>query len=283
MAAQMYLALDDPEGAIVWGERYLACESEEAACVEFASVLARAYRLIGRIEDAERTLTQALFQIESAKHAAASIYHEQALVYRAAGRIREARVALERAVGAEEFEDEARAAELWITLGELCYDEGNFSEAALQFEQALARIPEDIAWRRYALVWLGRCRVELEAYAEARECFAEVLASPEASPQDQQEAQRGALYAEAQQSYRAGDYRAAAKTYRKILELNPADDEFRRTMLLWLADCCARADEIAEARTCYEMILASPNAAAAEKERALEDLAALPAARGWVV
>lgn len=282
VGAEMYLLVEEPERAAAWGERYLLCERDEAARVAFAGALARAYRLAGRLEEAERILTEALFRLDLCKHAAAALYHEQGLLYRTAGRAREARVALERAVGAAEYEDEARSAELWVSLGELCYDEGSFAEAAEQFDRALALVPEDVGWRRYGLIWLGRCRVELGACEQARECFAEVLASPEASQEEQAEAQRGALYAEAQQFYQAGDFRTAAKAYRRILEQNPTDDEFRRTMLLWLADCCARLEDQAGARACYEEILASANASEAEKQRALGDLAGLPSGKQWV-
>jgi tetratricopeptide (TPR) repeat protein len=283
MAAEMHLLLEDPEGTLQWGERYLAREGEEASRAAFASVMARAYRLVGEFEAAERTLTEALFRMDLCKHVGAALYYEQGLLYRTAGRLREARVALERAVAAAEYEDPALSAELWIALGELCYEEGSFAEAGEQFERALALVPEDVAWRRYGLIWLGRCRVELGNCEQARECFAEVLASPEASDNEQLEAQRGALYAAAQQSYQAGDWRAAAKAYRQILEQCAQDDEFRRTMLLWLADCCARLEDQAGARACYEEILASAGASEEEKRRALGDLAGLPAAgRQWV-
>lgn len=283
MTAEMLLLLEDPEGTLHWGEQYLAREGEETARAAFAPVLARAYRLAGELEAAERALTEALFRMDLCKHAAAALYYEQGLLYRTAGRLREARVALERAVAAAEYEDPARAAELWIALGELCYEEGCFAEAAEPFQRALALVPEDVSWRRYGLIWLGRCRVELGGCEQARECFAEVLASPEASEDEQLEAQRGALYAAAQQCYQSGDWRAAAKSYRQILEQCPQDDEFRRTMLLWLADCRLRLEDQAGARACYEEILASTNASEDEKRRALGDLAGLPAAgRQWV-
>ncbi len=283
MGAEMYLLLEEPEPALTWGQRYVAVERDEGARAAFAGTMVRAYRMAGRPDEADRTLTEALFRLDLCKYAAATLYHEQGQLYRAAGRWREARVALERAVGAAAYEDQGRTAELWVSLGELCYDEGNFAEAAEQFERALALLPEDVGWRRYGLIWLGRCRVEVGACEQARECFAEVLASPEASEEEQMEAQRGALYAEAQQFYQAGDFRTATKAYRRILEQHPADDEFRRTMLLWLADCCARLDDPAGARACYEEILGSSQAAEGEKQRALADLARLPpAGRTWV-
>jgi tetratricopeptide (TPR) repeat protein len=283
MGAEMCLLLEEPQSALPWGERYVAVERDEGARAAFAGTMARAYRMAGRLEEADRTLTEALFRLDLCKYAAATLYHEQGQLYRVAGRPREARVALERAVGAAAYEDQARTAELRVSLGELCYDEGNFVEAAEQFERALALVPEDLGWRRYGLIWLGRCRVEVGACEQARECFAEVLASPEASEEEQMEAQRGALYAEAQQFYQAGDFRTAAKAYHRILEQNPADDEFRRTMLLWLADCCVRLDDPVGARACYEEILASSQAVEGEKQRALADLARLPpAGRTWV-
>jgi tetratricopeptide (TPR) repeat protein len=280
--AEMHLLLAEPEEAVIWGERYMQGEPDEADRVAFSAPMARAYRLSGQAEEAERTLTEALFRIELCKHAAAGLYHEQGLLYRGAGRHREARVALERALGAVAAEDRPQSVEVRLSLGELCYDEGDFAEAVRQFEEVLNLVPADIAWRRYTLVWLGRSRVELGACEQARECFAEVLASPEATAEEQTEAQRGALYAEAQQRYQAGDFRAAAKAYRKIVDASPEDDDFRRTMLLWLADCCMRTDDPAGARACYEEILASPGATAAEKERALQDLASLPAGKKWV-
>jgi tetratricopeptide (TPR) repeat protein len=283
MGAEMFLLLEEPEPALAWAERYVVHEKDAGARVAFAGTMARAYRMAGRLEEADRTLTGALFRLDLCKYAAAALYHEQGQLYRTAGRLREARVALERAVGAAAFEDQARTAELWVSLGELCYDEGNFVEGAEQFERALTLVPEDVGWRRYGLIWLGRCRVEVGACEQARECFAEVLASPEASEDEQMEAQRGALYAEAQQFYQAGHFRTATKAYRRILEQNPADDEFRRTMLLWLADCCARLEDAAGARGCYEEILSSSQAAEGEKQRALADLARLPpVGRTWV-
>ncbi len=283
LAGEMHLLLGEPEEALAWGGRYLSLETDACARARFGAVMARAFRLAGRLEEAERALAECLFHLEVCRYAAAALHHEQGLLYRAAGRNREARVALERAVGTAAEGDCALAAEIRISLGELCYDEGAFPDAAQHFEAALALLPDDVVWRRYALIWLGRSRGEMGACEQARECFAEVLASPEASDEEQTEAQRGALCAEAQQHYQTGDFRAAAKTYRRILDQNPADDEFRRTMLLWLADCCARTADAAGARACYEEILASSGAAPAERERALQDLAALPAAgRQWV-
>ena len=277
MAARMCLLLDRPQDAIAWGERYLTLETDPGAQAVFAAAMARALRLAGRLAEAERVLAAGLADRDLAKHAAAALYHEQGLLDRALGREREAGVAWERALGvAATYQDRALLVEAGVCLGDWCYAAGSFAEAAGHVERVLALLPEDTHWRRRALVWLGRCRTELGACGQARECFAEVLASAEASDAEQNDAHRGALCAVARSSSHSGDYRAAAKTYRRILEENPGDDEFRRAMLLWLADCCSRTGEPASARACYVEILSSPRASEAERERARGGLAALP-------
>jgi tetratricopeptide (TPR) repeat protein len=76
--------------------------------------------------------------------------------------------------------------------------------------------------------------------------------------------------------YEAQDYEAALKEFQQVLLAHPDDDSYRRGALLWLGHCHLAAGSVAQAKQCYEAVLASPHASQEERDVAREGLEADP-------
>ena len=73
--------------------------------------------------------------------------------------------------------------------------------------------------------------------------------------------------------YELGDLRGAAATYQAVLESTIESDPEYYGAMLWLGRCFQGTGAHAEARTCFEKVLALPTISKDEKLGAKEDIA----------
>lgn len=90
--------------------------------------------------------------------------------------------------GSEADKTSARKALAW-SLARLCFESGDYKEAAAAFEEVLVYRPKGDPDRPNALVWLGHCYLATRDYEKARGCYEEALASPYVSEADKASAQ----------------------------------------------------------------------------------------------
>lgn len=169
---------------------------------------ANAYRYLGDIYSRSDQLTQALRLYEFAlgiRPEDALIHYRKGMVHWDNGDLDPAGASLDQAL-----ERESRA-DFFLARGNLYFEQGEFAEAADQYEQGLDQDDANLQlW-----VNLARTRTELEEPTEAIPAYGEAL-KLEPSPELRYKIHmnRGNLY------HRAGDYSSAAREFENAEQLN---------------------------------------------------------------
>ncbi|MBI4487787.1 MAG: tetratricopeptide repeat protein [Deltaproteobacteria bacterium] len=162
------------------------------------------------------------------------------------------------------------------SLGVLSYEVGKYQEAAAAFKAALVYQPKDDPDHWNTLLRLGYAYQCTDAYAKARDCYEEVLASTYASETDKVSARRSLVWCLANLYYESGKYEEAAAGFEEFLTSYPEDALYQRAALLWMGYSYQAMGANEQARDCFEKVLASPHASENEKASAREGLARLP-------
>lgn len=160
-------------------------------------------------------------------------------------------------------------------LANLDYESGRYKEAATAYQQALAYYGNDDSSRSGILLWLGYCYQRIGSSAKARDCFEETLASPHASSDEKGWARSGL----ARLDFEAGNYQKAAAAFQRVLVHRANNDSEHFCTLLWLGRCYEQIGTSAEARECFEQVVASAYASADDKAYAHRSLVRLPPAK----
>lgn len=159
-------------------------------------VLAEAFRRQGRFADAERTLEESFRYVKTHRRVLPIIYFNLGLVQRGTNRLADARKSFEEALRVVQDDPHLRndshfLTELHWNLGEVCYEVGNYREAAAAFRQVVNLQPKDNEYRCNALLWLGHSYLGMGDYAGGRRCYEDVLATRDASEEQKAAAKEG--------------------------------------------------------------------------------------------
>lgn len=282
LAADMHLEMQQPSQATPYFRRWLQLDPPKTQLPVGLFQLGTALRQTGDLTEASRILEEALKNIESDKSQLPYIRYEQGLIELEMERFANAKQAFRGAIEALETVMDSRertAVDVeWIRsvqrdLGHACYSLDQYDEAISAYEQALA--DSDSGNRANVLLWLGCCHNALEDYAKARDCFEEVLRTEGADSGDRESATqwvKGCHWEIAQANVKENRFRAAASICQSLISIHTDDDEYRCSVLLWLAYCRAKLWQRKATRRSYEMVLASKGATAGQREHAREGL-----------
>jgi len=274
-AARAYCVLLDGESARTHGRQFLDGDLSEHDRLSGLIVLGEACRLAGRLDEAEHAVDEGLRLAEALGGPRQLLHHTRGLILRAAGRPREACESFEQELAALQANPALRDDPEWLkdvhdNLGDLYYDAGDYEKAMSSFTRFLACLPEEDASHAAVLHVLGQCHVGRGEYVEARRCFRAVVASPSASDEYREAAEREELNCSARLAFAAGDYQTAAEQLGRLLQRCREDSRERRRALILLGHCYYSLDRCGEAFACYDEVRSSPRADSGERAEAEE-------------
>jgi tetratricopeptide (TPR) repeat protein len=192
-SAHLQNLLGKPGSAIPLYKKALQHDLDDADRLSCLTFLSHVLRDAGRFGEAEQAIDDAFRYVGADEGGALPRLHfERGLIRRSTNRSAQAKSSFEQAREALQLpprrrEDPYFLTELHWNLGELHYESTDWREAAEEFREVLKHHPEDDPHHRDALLWLGHCYLATQDYGNARDCYEEVLASPDAT-----EAQIGA-------------------------------------------------------------------------------------------
>jgi len=197
--AWVYGFLGEPDKVIARCQAYLQCDIPPRERAMALDALAEAFRLTGRLSDAEETMKQALgYSGADLAMGRPTTYLTLGLIQRALHKPAEARRSLEDAVSAlREAASHGdpgllreRERDVYWHLVDLHYETQDDREAISVLTKLLTEHPEDRD-RRRALLWRGQCYANLGLPEQARRDYEEVLNSSVASDEERAAAQEG--------------------------------------------------------------------------------------------
>lgn len=197
--AWVYGFLGEPDKVIARSQAYLQCDIGPWERAVALDALAEAFRLTGRLPDAEEAMKHALsYSGRDLAMERPTMYVTLGLIQRALHKPVEARRSLEGALSAlreaashgdPDYLRERERDVYWY-LAELHYETRNYREAASVLTKLLTEHPEDRD-RHRALLWRGQCSANLGLPEQARRDYERVLTSPAASDEERAAANEG--------------------------------------------------------------------------------------------
>jgi tetratricopeptide (TPR) repeat protein len=194
--AWAYNALGDPDKAIELCQECLRRQPAPRRRLPVLMTLTDALGTVGRFSEAEDAAAQA-FQYSSIDPPTRPVlYLTLGANRRRANQLPAALRAFEQA----RTELQSRPLGRWEpellraiygNLAELYYEGGDFAAAVAMFAHLLSQYSEDSPDHPRILNWLGRCHEARGSYAEARQHYQQVIASPVVSDEDRGDAQEG--------------------------------------------------------------------------------------------
>lgn len=274
-AARLHSLLGDSKETIILCQKLLQHQLTQMDRLSYLTIYGEALRLDERLDEAERTLEQAIGY--SDKVTLPRLYFELGLVRRHMNRTTDARKSFKQALEALHTHPYLRddvhfLHEVSWNLAEVCYELGEYADAAAAFQQVRTYLPENDPNHWNALLWVGYCYQALGERTNARECYREVLESSYSSAIDRSYARKGLgeIY------YELEEYEEAALAFETFLISHPEDDAYHRDALLWLGCCYEVKGADGKARDCFDRVLASPYVSETGRASAREGLARLP-------
>jgi tetratricopeptide (TPR) repeat protein len=269
-----YTLLSEGQKAIPHIQAFLSGDLLAPDRLSGVIVLAEAFRLAARLEEAGQAVEEGLRLASGTPNALPVLYQTRAFIHRAAGRSAEATRDFELTLEAL-AEHRARDDPEWLKvvhghLGDLYYDAGDYARAAASYRRLRACYPEHDPFHATIQHWLGQCHVGLAEYAEARGCFERVLAAPNTPDVFRAAAEREVLSASAHLARRGGDHETAARLFDRLLAHHPEDDADRRRVLMWLGHSLYSLERFGEALTRYDEVKRSGLAEPDERAHAEE-------------
>lgn len=164
-------------------------------------------------------------------------------------------------------ETSARKGVTWNS-GKIHYGSAEYGEAAAAFEETLRYHPDDDPNRPVVLLWLANSYAGNGDHVKAQECFAELLASPNALEEDKISARRDLAWNLGKLHYESEKYEEAAAAFEEVLSYQPEDDPDHWNTLIWLGNCYETMGDHGKAQDCFEKVLASANSLEADKKLA---------------
>jgi len=194
--AWAHTSLGHHHRAIELCREHLRAEQDPGYRLQSLITMAEALRNIGRLREAEDTLTQALECSHADPLTRPLLYVTQGLIRQGMQQPASALESFERALHALrdhplEVRDQEILKTIYGNLAELHYANANLREAIGALKQLLIQYNDDGEDRHRILNWLGTCQATIGAAGEARRCFEEVLASPLVNDVEKTEAKDG--------------------------------------------------------------------------------------------
>ena len=265
-AALMHSMLGNMDKAIALCERCLAREVNQMQRISCLIVYAQALQREERFVDAEQAIAEAF---RYGKNYKAGLFHtlhmELGTIQRFTNRLPESRRSFEQALSALKsdpyFHSDAEIlGEIHFNLATACYELGEFQEAISSYSEVLRSHSKDIPAYCTALYWLGRSYEATEDHPKARDCFAEVMASPSATEDDKTLARKALMWVLANLAYESGNYLEAVAKFEEIVGQYPETDPDHWNTFNWLASCYQGLENYTKAQECYQEVLVSRHA-----------------------
>ena len=280
-AARLQNMLGNGDEAITLCEKCLQQELDEEDQHSFLIILAEAFRLQERFADAEEKVKQAFRYVKGDDRQIPVLYFTLGLIQRSTNHPTEALESFHNVLKAWHRNSDLTYHQNFFTqvyqnMGELYYELGDFGKALKTLEEIINRQPEDDVDHRNALLWMGYCFEETEAFTKAQDCFEKVLASPQTSEDEMVLARQEIAKSRAKLYYQAERYSEAAAAFEEALAYYSKDDPYRPSVLHWLGHSYFGAEDHAKARQCYEELLSAPHASEEQKASAQKNLSRLP-------
>jgi len=194
--ARLHNALKEPLVAAEYCERYLRSDLDKPSRLAALTVLAEAQESAGQLDDAERTVHEALRWAGDDNRARPLLYQTLGLIALAREQWPKARDAFDEALHAllsiePRDPDPEMVRHLYWALVQVHFKMGNRRDAIAALKQLLIYYDDDVSGRRRAYLWLGDCHADLSMRSEARRYYDEVLKSPRASDEERAAARDG--------------------------------------------------------------------------------------------
>jgi tetratricopeptide (TPR) repeat protein len=270
-AALMHSMLGNVDKAVAHCEVCLKREINKNQRIPCLILYSQALQQEERFAEAEQAITQAF---QYGKNYKAGLFHrlytERGKILRFTNRLAESKGNLEQALAALKsdpyFHSDAEIrGEIYFNLATVCYELGEFQEAISTYSEVLRCHSKDVPGYWTALYWLGRSYEATEDYPKARDCYADVLASPRAAEDDKTLARKELMWVIAKFDYESGRYAEAAAAFEEIVShYTKADPDYWST-ILWLAYSYEGLGVYEKARTLYEETLDSADTSDADK------------------
>jgi tetratricopeptide (TPR) repeat protein len=269
LGARLQLLLGNGKDAIDLSEKCLGStlnDRERQICL---SVRAEALRRENRLDEAQEALKESIQYASTDKTALSQIYFELASVQRLTNHLIEAKESFHKTLeiltrDPQIFEDKDFLAGIHWNLGAICYDLGEFNEAAAAYQEVIRCCDQNVSLRSEAMLWLAHCYYVTASYEEAREFYLNFLELCRGSDEQKAEAHEGI----AKGYYQLGDYRQALVEFYKLLPYYSETNPYHYTVLLSFANCFESLGEYDKAQDCFAKVLASPRASEVDKESA---------------
>ena len=270
-AARMHSMLGNVDKAITHCERCLEREINENQRILCLIVYAQALQQEERFTEAEQAIAEAFRYGKNYKSGLVhGLYIELGGIQRSTNRLAESKKSFEQALAAVKsdpyFHDSVEIlGETHFNLGSVCYELGEYEDAISAYNEVLRHNAKDGPSYWTALYWLGRSYEAVEDHRQARDCYAEVLASPHATEDDRSLARESLTWSLANRHYQSGEYREAAAAFEELVSQYPNEDSKYWNAVLWLGSCHQGLENHRKAKDCFEEVLASSCASEADK------------------
>jgi len=277
-AARLHCMLGNMDNAIIHCETCLGQSLTEMQRIICLIVYAQCLQGKERFVEAEQAIAEAFRYGKNYKSGSYTLYMELGAIQRFTRRLTESRKSYEQALAALKSDpyfhnDSEILGEIHFNLATVCYELEEFQDAISGYSEVLRCKAKDVPSHWTALYWLGRSYEAKEDYGKARDCWAEVLASPIATEDDKRLARQGLIWILAKLDYESGRYAEAAAAFEEVLShYTEADQDYWPT-ILWLASSYEGLGDYGKARTFYEEVLDSALASDANKAIAQKVLA----------
>lgn len=287
LASRLHTRLGNLKEAIEWSTRALSQPLREderiAPLIDLGSLL----RQVGRIEEANQTLKEALFHVNKrARHPNPRLFHELGLVSHSLGKLRDAKGYLEKALEIVEGNvffrsDQRYVRSLHFEIADLLGAMEEFRAQATLYRKVLAMLEEDEPDFWECRLAIARCEIELKRYDEARESLERIFRGAP-SPEIREAAKADLIrlrYEMAGRDYEAGDYNSCITACKSILGDAYGDDTLWSNTLLLLGHAQVDSGNLTEGRDCYERLIKSGLTPELQRKIAEDSIARLRKAR----
>jgi tetratricopeptide (TPR) repeat protein len=269
LAARVQLLLGNARDAIDLSGKCLELTLSDRDRQTCLSVSAEALKRENRLDEAQKALKETVRYARSDKKALVQIYFELGSVQRLTNQLIEAKESFHKALeivttDPNIFGDKDFLAEIHLNLGAICYDLGDFNDAAVAYREVIRRCDQNVSLRSDAMLWLAHCYYVTGAYGEARESYLNFLSLSQGSEEQKAEAREGIAKA----YYHSADYRQALIEFYKVLPYYPESNPYHYTVLLSFANCFESLGDYEKAQDCFIKVLAAPRASEFDKESA---------------
>lgn len=270
-AAHLHWLLGNTDKVIVYCEQCLGRELNQMQRVSCLIAYAQALQGEERFVEAEHAIAEAFEYGKNYKSGLLyRLYVEQGMILRFTNRAREAMSSFEQALGVLKsdpyFHSDAEVlGEIYFNLATVSYELGEYQDAIPAYSEVLRCHAKDVPAYWTALYWQGRSYDATEDYPEARDCYAEVVASSRAAEADKVLARKELAWVLAKLNYESGKYADAAAAFEEVITHYNKSDQDYWSVILWLAYSYEGLGAYRKARAFYEELLDSSHASDADK------------------